>query len=292
MTGYGRGAAVGEKFRATVELRSVNGRFLEIRSKVPRSLSFLEPMLREKLEKQLSRGMIDLSLSLQPLAQKLDSQFDPELAEAYAEKAKELSNKLDLPAGITALSLLKLPGVLGAENVEAWETEKEIPAIVATAVEEALESLLAMRRKEGEKLAKVLHRELEELANHRDWIFKHREELNEKYSKKLKARIQDWMGKENVNFEEGRLQQEVAYYLDRSDVTEEIDRLGSHLKQCEDALSGGKKAVGKRLEFLSQELGREVNTIGSKSDQTNVTNHVLEMKLAIEKIREQVQNLE
>lgn len=293
MTGFGRGSAVGQKYRATVELRSVNGRFLEIRAKLPRTLTFLEPALREVLEKRLSRGVIDLSLTIQALEPSLAAQFDAGLARAYGERAESIARDLGISSGLTALALLKLPGVMGAENSGIFEEEAEIPKIAKSAIEEALANLLEMRKREGDKLAKVLQREFAEVKNHREWIHQHREEINTRYAKKLQNRIKDWMEKSQAAMDEGRMYQEVAYYLDRSDVTEELDRLASHLKQCEDILHApAAKSVGKRLEFLAQELGREVNTIGSKSDQSQVTNHVVEMKLTLEKIREQVQNLE
>lgn len=291
MTGFGRGSAAGEKFRATLELRSVNSRFLEIRAKVPRALNFLEPPLREALEKKLSRGAIDLTLTIQPLEPSLVAQFDEELARAYHERAESFAEKFGLSHGLTALSLLKLPGVMVTENPAIFESEPEVPKVALRALDEALENLLVMRRREGEKLVKVLERELAEISSHRDWVHQHRQELNERYARKLQGRVKDWMEKNRAAVDEGRLYQEVAHYLDRSDVTEELDRLASHLKQCEDTLHSGRPS-GKRLEFLAQELGREVNTIGAKSDQAQVTNHVVEMKLTLEKIREQVQNLE
>jgi len=293
MTGFGRGSKAGKKFRATVELRSVNGRFLEVRAKVPRSLAFLEPSLREKLEKRLSRGVVDLTLTVQALEPSATTYFDEKLARSYAEKATVFARDFGLTHGLTALALLKLPGVM-SEDSTAMEEEKEIPAIVSDALDEALDNLMSMRRSEGEKLGKVLQREIDELVSHREWIHKHRNELNEKHGKKLQARVSEWMEKSGRSqIDENRLYQEVAYYLDRADVTEELDRLSSHLKQCEDTLYGSTtKSVGKRLEFLAQELGREVNTIGAKRDQAQVTARVVEMKLTLEKIREQVQNLE
>lgn len=293
MTGFGRGSAGGEKFRATLELRSVNGRFLEIRAKLPRTLTFLEASIREALEKSLSRGVIDVSLTVQALEPSLVAQFDGRLAKAYSERAELISRELGISTGVTALALLKLPGVMGAETPGMFEDEPEIPKVVKRALEEALASLVEMRKREGEKLARVLQRELAEVKTHQSWIAKHREEINDRYAGKLRARIKEWTEKSQAGLDEGRMYQEVAYYLDRSDVTEELDRLGSHLKQCEEILlSPTAKSVGKRLEFLAQEMGREVNTIGAKSDQAQVTNHVVEMKLTLEKIREQVQNLE
>jgi uncharacterized protein (TIGR00255 family) len=293
MTGFGRGARAGKKFRATVELRSVNGRFLEVRAKIPRALAFLEPSLRERLERRISRGVVDLTLTVQALEPSTTAHFDEKLARSYAEKATAFARDFGLTHGLTALALLKLPGVM-SEDFASMEEDKEVPDIVGEALDEALENLINMRRSEGEKLARVLQREIDELASQRDWIQKHRGELNEKHGKRLQARVAEWMGKNGRSqIDESRLYQEVAYYLDRADVTEELDRLSSHLKQCEDTLYGtGSKSVGKRLEFLAQELGREVNTIGAKSDQAQMTARVVEMKLTLEKIREQVQNLE
>lgn len=293
MTGFGRGAKAGKKFRATVELRSVNGRFLEVRAKIPRTLAFLEASLREKLERRVSRGVVDMTLTVQALEASATTHFDEKLARSYAEKATIFARDFGLTHGLTALALLKLPGVMSEDTV-SLENEKEIPAIVSDALDEALENLVAMRRNEGEKLGKVLQREIDELISHQDWIQKHRGELNERHGRKLQARVSEWMEKSGRSqIDENRLYQEVAYYLDRADVTEELDRLSSHLKQCEDTLYGATaKSVGKRLEFLAQEMGREVNTIGAKSDQAQVTTRVVEMKLTLEKIREQVQNLE
>jgi len=293
MTGYGRGSAVGSRFRVTAELRSVNGRFLEIRLKLPRVLSFLEPAARQLVEKKLQRGVVDVSLQVQPLAGALDSNLNLPLAKSYAAMATEVGRACGVPDGLHAVALLKLPGVVGGEDTGAFEQDAEIPALPTAALTEALDQLVGMRASEGAKLAAVIERELTELAAHREWVHAHRAELNEKYFAKLSARVQDWQAKAKGGVDETRLHQEIAFYLDRSDVTEEIDRLGSHLKQCADALAGGaQKSVGKRLEFLAQELGREVNTIGAKSDQLPVTNRVLEMKLMLEKVREQVMNLE
>lgn len=293
MTGFGRGAKAGKRFRATVELRSVNGRFLEVRAKVPRALAFLEASLREKLDGRVSRGVVDITVTVQALEPSATTHFDEKLARSYAEKATIFARDFGLTHGLTALALLKLPGVMSEDTV-ALESEKEIPAIVSEALDEALGYLVSMRRSEGEKLGKVLQREIDELVSHREWIQKHRGELNERQSKKLQTRVSEWMEKSGRSqIDENRLYQEVAYYLDRADVTEELDRLSSHLKQCEDTLYGAAaKSAGKRLEFLAQEMGREVNTIGAKSDQVQITARVVEMKLTLEKIREQVQNLE
>jgi len=292
MTGYGRGSVSGSRIRATVELRSVNGRFLEIRAKLPRSILFLEPDLRSMLEKEIRRGVVDFTVTVHPVEPSLSVHVDQNVATAYVRQAERLAKEFELSSGVTALSLLRLPGVAVTDD-PAGGLGEEAAECVKAALQQALEALLEMRRSEGEKLSHVLHRELLELKSHSDWIRKHREDLNERHLKRLETRISQWMDKSRGVLEETRLYQEVAFYLDRADVTEELDRLASHLKQCEEALQfAGAKSIGKRLEFLTQEIGREVNSVGSKSDLVQITNHVVEMKLTLEKLREQVQNLE
>jgi uncharacterized protein (TIGR00255 family) len=249
--------------------------------------------MREGIGEKIRRGVVDLAVTVHPLGAAASTRFDEEMAKSYMEKAGHFARDFGLPHGLSALALLKLPGVMTEEDPSLGEGAKEISSLALSALADALTNLLEMRRREGEKLGKVLLREFNELSGHRDWIHKHREEINKKHGEKLRARISDWMDGSWAAMDETRLYQEVAYYLDRSDITEELDRLSSHLKQCEDALfSEAAKSSGKRLEFLAQELGREVNTIGAKSDQAQVTSRVVEMKLALEKIREQVQNLE
>lgn len=292
MTGYGRGSVSGARFRTTVELRSVNGRFLEIRAKLPRSLFFLEPELRGILEKKIRRGGVDFTVTVQPVEPSLSVHLAEDVATAYVKQAQRLAKEFDMATGLTALSLLRLPGVAVTDDPAAGFGE-EVGECVKKALEQALSSLISMRQSEGEKLGRVLQRELAEIKSHQDWIRKHREQLNERQFKRLEGRIESWAGKSRGVLEETRLYQEVAFYLDRSDVTEELDRLAAHLKQCEEALGAVEaKSLGKRLEFLTQEMGREVNTIGAKSDVVQITNHVVEMKLTLEKVREQVQNLE
>lgn len=292
MTGYGRGSVSNEKVRATVELRSVNGRFLEIRAKLPRSLLFLEPDLRAMLEKKLRRGVVDFTVTIHPAEPSQSVHIERDVATAYVKQAERLAKDHEISSGLSALALLRLPGVAVTDDATA-ALGAEASDAVKQALDQALSALIDMRRSEGEKLERVLMRELMEIKGHKEWIRKHREDLNERHYKRLEARISQWVEKSRGVLEETRLYQEVAFYLDRADVTEELDRLASHLKQCEEALQyAGAKSVGKRLEFLTQEIAREVNTIGAKSDLVEITNHVVEMKLTLEKVREQVQNLE
>ena len=293
MTGYGRASTTGEKFRVFIEIRSVNGRYLEIRPKIPRQVLFLESVVREEISKVVRRGMVDVTVSCHTMEGNLGAAIDRKLAEIYFQQIEKLSADLKIAHGVSGLSLLRLPGVISTSEEVDLEREKEIPALIKSCLTDALAQLKEFRVKEGEKLGKVLNRELEELQKHREWILKHREDINTIYLTKLESRLKNWAGKKGGIIDENRLNQEALYYLDRSDVTEEVDRLAIHIKQCKDALeSPGTSSLGKRIDFLSQEIGREVNTIGAKSDQPQVAQHVVEMKLAVERIREQAQNLE
>lgn len=293
MTGYGRGSASGDRYRISVEIRSVNGRFFDFRAKLPRSILFLEPRLREECNKRIRRGVVDLVVNLHPLEPAAHSVVDVDLAKVFAKEVLALAKDLELPEGLTATSLLRLPGVLSEPEPECLENDGEVTALGLQAVQEAVRGLLEMRKREGERLGKALHRELEELRVHGEWIRRHREQMNKRYFEKLEAKAKEWKSRGHDEVDGTRLQQELLFYLDRSDVTEELDRLESHLNQCDQAIRvGDGGTVGKRLDFLAQELGREVNTIGSKNDHAEVTKRVVEMKLALERLREQAQNLE
>lgn len=256
-------------------------------------MASVENKVRETISKQIQRGMVDLSVNIQSLSEGIGAHIDHGVAKLFAKEIQKISQDLDMSSGLTGISLLKLPGVVIADAAPSEEAEKELSALILKALQEAIEALLVMRHSEGDKLRKVIRRELEEMQSYSEKVSQHREELNERYYKKLQTRLKDWLEKSSSALDETRIFQEVAFYIDRSDIAEELDRLHSHLKQCEEALhSPDGKSVGKRLDFLAQELGREVNTIGSKSDQAGITNHVVEMKLALERVREQVQNIE
>lgn len=293
MTGYGRGIAQNENFRVQVELRTVNGRFLEARLKLPRNAFFFEPLIREKIQTSLKRGVVDASLTIHSAATAADSSLDMKLAEVYAQGARRLARDLGIENGLTAAALLKCPGVINADESSRPLEEKELRPLLEQALDAALGELLSMRAKEGQKLAAALARELETVRAEKDAVSRERAMINKLYFDKMNKRLQDFLGKAKAKIDEARMQQEIAFYIDRSDVTEEIDRLGSHVRQVSDLLAGkGERPFGKRLDFLVQEMGREANTIGAKSDDAGITRRVLEMKLALERMREQSQNLE
>lgn len=293
MTGFGRAAFSSKNYRVSVELRSVNGRFLEIRPKLPRPISFLEVSLREKISEKLRRGVVDVNINVHAIDTNLEEVLNTSVALSYAKAVKGLAKKAKISDGLDALSLLRLPGVLSVEDGDLTVNEKELRPLVEDAVKEALTQLLKMRSREGEKLTQVFERELKLFQSARDAVAKSTDQINARYQEKLTGRMEKYASANGAKFDEARLLQEVAYYIDRSDVTEELDRLASHIRQFENMVEGKEEfPIGKRLDFLVQEMGREVNTIGAKSDELAITQSVMQMKISLERLREQIQNIE
>lgn len=291
MTGYGRGTAASAHFLVQVELRSVNGRFLEIRPKLPRALLFFEARLREVLQAQLRRGMVDAQVSLQVKGDETLAPIDHARVRAYAEEAKIIGEHLDIPSGLDVLGLLRLPGTVTADEGLTPELEEEAASLVVRAAEKALAELTSMRSLEGEKLQTCLERDLASLRTLQQKILGLRDMATESLRKRITERVNRSIKEFSLQLDQGRLVQELAFYADRSDVTEELDRLGSHLDQFHKALQSPDQ-VGKRCDFLLQEIAREINTIGAKVDLLELSQTVVDMKLLAEKLREQVQNLE
>lgn len=294
MTGFGRASLASEKVRVSIEMKSVNSRFLEMRPKMPRVLFFWESQLREIISSRLKRGMVDVNIAIHSLQADMENILQENIAAAYAIGIEKLAKKINIESGLNIVSLLRLPGVLSAdENSPITVDEKEVSPILEKCLLEVLDQLVEMRSNEGAKLLEALERELNSFQQCHKQVHEMREELNQAYFQKLKNRLDKFLSTGVARVDEPRLLQEVSFYLDRSDVTEELDRLQSHLKQMFQVIHGKEEfPVGKRMDFLVQEMGREVNTIGAKSDDIKITQHVMQMKLHLERIREQVQNLE
>ena len=287
MTGFGRGAASLGEARLAAEVRCVNGRHLEVRVRLPRELAEFESVLREIAARAFGRGQVDLSIRAP--AESLGGQVavDLESARGYLAGAERLERQLGVSGGLTAEALLRLPGV--AVTQEPDSASEEVAAALAQAATAACAAAAEMRAREGESLDAELRQRLagfaervEEIAGQADEIQKG---LRERLDKRLAAIAP------RIAVEPARLEQEVVLYADRMDVTEEIVRLRSHLSQFRETLDET-GPVGRKLEFLIQELGREVNTIGSKAGQAPLTRGVVELKTELEKLREQVLNVE
>ncbi len=286
MTGFGRGTAGADGLEANVELRSVNGRFLEVRVRLPRPWAELEAKVREEIGKNFHRGTIDVAVSLDGAGAAPQVKADRKLAESYAQMIRTLARELGSDSEISTLSLLKLPGVLHENNGKMGEGEMRT---ILTALAAAISDAKSMRASEGERALSALEKESAELAAAHARVNAETKTVSAEITARLEEKLEKILG--GLEIDHARLVQEVGLYVERGDVTEELERLKNHLEQFRQDLASV-RPLGKRLDFLVQEMSREVNTLGAKSSKLRVIRDVMEMKLVLDRIREQVQNLE
>ncbi len=288
MTGFGRAEAKTDRGRFTVEVRSVNHRFLEISPRLPRPLSLLEPKVVEFVQQKVSRGKITVGVSMEGEgAGAVAVTFDRDLAARYLELARELREQHGVDGDLDVRTLLTLPQVLVREDQTL--SEEEAWADLAPTLEKALEAFGGMRRREGEALARDL---LERVGTIREAVDRV-QACVPKVVEAVRVRLRDRLAEisEDAEYNRNRLEVELALFADRADITEECVRLRSHCDQFEEFV-GDSQPAGRRLKFLLEEMHREVNTIGSKGQDTEISRDVLAMKEEVERIREQVLNIE
>ena len=289
MTGFGRGSVTGENFSVSVELKTVNNRFLDVNLRLAQELQPLEATIRKIISNRLSRGRVDVNLSYERNSE-ITYELNRPLIAGFLSALRELKEEFEL-AGEPDLNVIaRLPNVMTPKKEDAGE---DFLRGVEKAFGLALDELEAMREAEGKALKNVLHIHLGEIENRLPVIEKEAADVAEEYFQKLSKRIGEILAKTDAQIEldQARLAQEVAYLVDRSDISEEIARLKSHIEQFR-AIMEETSDVGKRLDFLTQELNREANTILSKTNNITVKENGLAIKSEIEKIREQVQNVE
>ena len=290
MTGYGRGECTAKGARITVELNSVNRKQAEVSLSVPSELESIEPDLRDLILASVSRGRVSGRVVLQYTGASRASAVavNETQAKAYRRELSKLAKSLKIPDNLSLDSLLRLPGVL--ESAQPTLDAKAFRAPIKRALGQALEGLLSMREKEGGNLGRDLAKRLAKLRR----IVKRVAKLAPDVLKHHRERLIKRLKKANVDvpdMDDDRLLREIVYYTDRTDITEELTRLGSHFVQLEECLSDV-VPVGRKLDFLAQEMFREINTIGSKANDANISTEVVTLKTELEKIREQVQNIE
>ena len=290
MTGYGRGECTAKGASITVELNSVNRKQAEVSLSVPSELESIEPDLRDLILASVSRGRVSGRVVLQYTGSSRASAVavNETQAKAYRRELSKLAKSLEIPDNLSLDSLLRLPGVL--ESAQPILDAKAFRAPVKSALGQALEGLLSMREKEGGILGRDLAKRLAKLRR----IVKRVAKLAPDVLKHHRERLIERLKKTNVevpDMDDDRLLREIVYYTDRTDITEELTRLGSHFVQLEECLSDV-VPVGRKLDFLAQEMFREINTIGSKANDANISSEVVTLKTELEKIREQVQNVE
>lgn len=289
MTGYGRGDCSRNGAKITVELNSVNRKQSDISINLPRELVELEPRIRDVINARVSRGRLSVVIVYHPGASRSRAriQVDTALAKSYLQATKKLHKELGVNGSITLDSLLRAPGVVNL--IEAEVDVEELWPLVEEALTKALDRLVKMREREGKHLAADLAKRLGII---RDGVAKIRAEapnVMKRYQQQLHARIKS-AGVE-LPMDDERLLKEVVLFADRADISEELTRLASHLDQFTGCLAAT-EPVGRTLDFLSQEMNREINTIGSKANEITISQTVVTLKAELEKIREQVQNVE
>ncbi len=287
MTGYGRGMSSGNGYVFSAEMRSVNHRYADFVIRLPRELYALEERVRRLLQKIITRGRVEVNLMLDEYPADLCRiTVNYDLAEQYYRFAKELATRLQLSQDIGLQHILSFPDLFRTGNLKV--EEEEVWPIAEEALQEALEQLVKQRSSEGKNLCRDLIKRCSGLKDKVDRAELQAKKSSEEYRERTKKKLDEYL---SGNFEETRLLMECAILVERMNVDEEIVRLKSHLEAFSNIINDNKPA-GRKLDFIAQEILREANTIGSKSADYQLTNLVVEIKADLEKIREQIQNLE
>lgn len=286
MTGYGRGENQG-KYHWVVEIRSVNHRFLEVFVRLPKPWLFLEDKIKNYIKGKIVRGRVDVFVNLSGETLPMDIKIDKTLVNNYYKKMIELKDEIGLE-GPLSLSLLSLmPNVFNLE--EDLPTEQELWESFLPALDDAVDNLVKMRMKEGENLWKDVNARLEIIKNKTESIKERADVVPEEYRKRLMHNIQKLLS--DISLDQEKIETEVVLFAERSNITEETVRLRSHLTQMKELVNMN-ESIGKKMDFIAQEMFREANTIAAKASDYCISKEVIEIKSELEKIREQIQNIE
>lgn len=288
MTGFGTGDAETADFKVHIEVKAVNQRFLETNYHMPYSMNMFENQLTKKIKEYASRGKLDINIRFQDLRDKaVTVKVDKGLVAAYGQALQEISSQLELSAPVTAAQIASYPDVLKL-NEENADLEAAQPVLMQ-AMEQALERFVAMREAEGQNIQRDLLARIGTLENVVGELEKLAPEIVAAYRQRLENLLREYLAKEDI--EESRIIQEVALFTDKVNYTEETVRLRSHFDQFRQIITAG-EPVGRKLDFLIQEMNREINTVASKANSAGAAQFVVDVKSEIEKIREQIQNIE
>ena len=287
MTGFGHCEYTEKDITFTIEIKTVNHRYSDIFLRMPKQISAFEEMIRSLASAKIQRGKIDIYITYNNKSSDFQEvMLDEGLAKAYCDAMRKISVNLGLRDDISATSLARFPDIL---KVEKQDNNEEVGKILEKAFCLALDELLQMRTREGEKLKESLLLNLSAIEAYIGEIYEKAPFVVKEYKEKLEARLSELIDLQNVD--PGRIAAEVAMFADKCSIDEELVRLRSHIMQMREMLDAG-SPVGKKADFLIQEMNREVNTIGSKASDIDITRNVVELKSEIEKLREQIQNIE
>ncbi|HEX6159842.1 MAG TPA: YicC/YloC family endoribonuclease [Thermoanaerobaculia bacterium] len=292
MTGFGRAsAALSVRYFATVTTKSVNHRFLELSVRLPEYMWDMEAPLRALASEFFSRGKIDLSVRIQRTQQpEYNVRINTQIANSVIPQLKLIADELGLGSSMTGSDLMRVPDLLQVEALDAEITDEEREALNAV-VRDAFSQMTAMRAKEGESLRTDIAARSKTIRALRDQLSGFRDEVRGELLASYQQRVQEIAGAAGVEVSQERIAQEVVMMVEKGDIAEELTRLAHHVEQLEKVIDG-KEAAGKKLDFITQEMVREINTMGSKSRSAAIRTLVVELKTEVERIREQVQNVE
>ncbi len=287
MTGFGRAKFEKEGREYQIEIKSVNYKYNDVSVKLPRDISYLEEKIKSTVSKSVARGKVDvfITFSNNSVVGK-NVKINKEIAKVYIQELKELAKETGIEANFRAIDISKMPDVLEIKNED---DEELIMSEIQIPLEEAIANFISMKETEGNKISKDLSSRIEKICKKVEEISNHSTGLIDEYIVKLETRIKEMLKVDIVD--ETRLAQEVVIYADKTSIQEELTRLRSHIEQFKEIIKSN-SVVGKKLDFIIQEMNRETNTIGSKSGSLDITNLVIDVKTELEDIREQVQNLE
>lgn len=287
MTGFGRSKLEKENRSYSIEIKSVNHKYSDITIKMPRSISYLEEKIKKEIASNISRGKIDVFITFDNNSAKgKNIKINNELAGIYIKELRELAEQNNIKADIQVTEISKFPDVLTIENVEDEDT---IWKELSECLNNAISNFILMREEEGSKISEDLEHRINDVLDKVEEISRYSTGLVEEYVVKLETRIKEILKTDIVD--KDRLAQEIVIYSDKCSVEEELTRLRSHISQFKSLIKEN-NPVGKKIDFLMQEMNRETNTIGSKANSLEITNLVIDIKTKLEDIREQVQNIE
>ncbi len=289
MTGYGKQNLNIEKREYQVEIKSVNHRYLDINVKMPKTLSYLEDAVKKEISEKIKRGKIDVFITFENNSQEgRNIDINKELAQLYIKKLRELSEDEKISSNIEVMEIAKLPDVL---TIRMDEEDEKIKQEMIQVTKQAAEKIIDMKIVEGDKIAQDLLRRIDKIENKIVEISSKSTGLIEEYVVKLEKRVKEILKTDEID--KSRLAQEVVIYADKCSIEEEITRLKSHIYQFRNLIASNEnEPIGKKLDFIIQEMNRETNTIGSKANNLEITNGVIDIKTELEDIREQIQNIE
>ena len=287
MTGFGSASGQNDRFTASVEIKAVNNRHLKVSTRLPDVLGSLESSIEKTVRKTVARGTVSINVRFSPVGQASRYQISSELLTGYWNQLKAIGG---VPLPYSVASLLTLPGVITDEMSSSLEAAAEWPFLEGV-VTEALSGLNEFRQREGESMRAELEQCCQQIATNLDSVVERAPEVVNNYRDKILERVRELLGDSGATVEPENLIREVSIFADRCDINEEITRLRCHIDEFLKVINGP-TSQGRKLDFLSQEMFREINTTGSKASNVAIAHHVVEMKAAVEKIREILGNVE